>query len=594
MTDSKTQRIQSILEKIMPKGMSFDIEHYKCFLIGNSVKGKNYIVYNDKDQLKMFGVSFKSARIEKYGRQFMEDVARLIIDNKTDKVGDLYREYQNKILEHKFPIEWLSKSQEIKRTVDEYYRNKKTTDKFYEMMERHEIEPEIGNRISFYKTISGEYKPSDMYDSALPDEDVESLLVNMKRFAERFKGILTTEEYAKYFDSSDHENVDDYKYIDASFQYTKNDKIGFSKWYRLSRNTYKNYAKKWSDKGHAFFCSPHRYKTKDVIRGEKFVMPFYFDLDAHRLEDAYEDSQKIINFFKGLDIPREWIKTYFSGNRGMHIIMSDKIFGIRPDIDLNRRINYIRKKMVTELNLKTVDLNQEGVRKLLRDVNSINFKSGLYKIALATTIPDVKGLKLLAQTQQEDLYENIFPHEIAKAKEWFKKMMVGYKPPSVSSAFKSKIECLPVCVKDVLTNGLQKEGYGHKTVMNIACYLKQRGMCIEDAEKIITKWHSGKSKKYLPNREDDIEKSMSTIKQIYSKDSYYFDCKFMLSLPWNIECDKKGCPIAKEKNKEERERNTERDNGFSESSRLDRRKIQFGWYLQESNRNIYSPIPAWD
>lgn len=104
------------------------------------------------------------------------------------------------------------------------------------------------------------------------------------------------------------------------------------------------------------------------------------DIDNHDLNRSLNTCQTFIkDIVHNYEVPIESLKIYFSGCKGFHVEILTSLFGnIQPAADLPYRF----KKVVLSFGYDDFDLRIYKANSLLRLPNSINSKSGLYKISL--------------------------------------------------------------------------------------------------------------------------------------------------------------------------------------------------------------------
>lgn len=116
----------------------------------------------------------------------------------------------------------------------------------------------------------------------------------------------------------------------------------------------------------------------DVPASQKFYTDYLiFDLDSHeRLEDAHEDTVRLC---AGLEKIQAAHFVYFSGAKGFHVYVPSCQFGFAPTND-----DGILKRMAEFLGsrFKSFDPSIYNKTRIFRYPNSVNRKSGLYKIPL--------------------------------------------------------------------------------------------------------------------------------------------------------------------------------------------------------------------
>jgi len=535
------------MKNVIPEGMTYDIEHFTTFMANGQTKGKNYILITDNGKMKMFGTAFKNARYHRFGRKFMEDVAWSINNNNLESIRELYLSYVNSIVNHQMDIHDISLSQEIKRSVEEYEKTKVMRDRVYEMVKEHGLTPANGDRLRFYQTVDGKFKPIELYDKSNPDEDVHFLLEALEKYKERFNGILSDEDYAKLLEPVNIENIDDYKYVDATNEYIEDGFSYFDKWERVSLTTFNKYLQKRKSDSRSVFSTLQKFKNKKITQNEPFIMPFYYDLDSENIEDSLKDLKMLVAYFTKLGIPRQIIQTYFSGKKGFHFVINEKIMGIKPSNDLNYVMKYVKDKLSAFLKLKTGCESSESKRKMLRTVNTVNLKSGLYKIAITDEdMKDINTILKKAKYPQENIYENGHS-EYSCAVEWWKRAIKNYKP-RVFIAPPSKIDVIPMCIKDLFTNSIQAKGTRHRAILSLASFFKSYGFDENKTKKLLSEWSKKIPKKFSDTTDRSKTANVTTVvKSVYSSENYLFNCPYILSLPWKIKCNREDCKFNKDK-----------------------------------------------
>ena len=89
-------------------------------------------------------------------------------------------------------------------------------------------------------------------------------------------------------------------------------------------------------------------------------------------------------------IPTEYLRIYYSGANGFHLEIPSKIFDIRPGYNLEVKVSGLVRRLVSGLSVaQYVDWGVFTRHRLIRLNNSINPKSGKYKIAI--TLNELRG-----------------------------------------------------------------------------------------------------------------------------------------------------------------------------------------------------------
>lgn len=146
----------------------------------------------------------------------------------------------------------------------------------------------------------------------------------------------------------------------------------------------------------------HLHTTIQSYRedGKELVgVDLVFDVDCDILEKSQDQALKIYNYLAINNFPKGAIEIYFSGSKGFHIIV--KWLGDWNDYALSiMHLMYQRlaRKIKYAYKIYDIDMAIYSKRKMLRQVNTVNPKSGLYKIQLKEqelkeyTIDDIKRL----------------------------------------------------------------------------------------------------------------------------------------------------------------------------------------------------------
>ena len=240
------------------------------------------------------------------------------------------------------------------------------------------------------------------------------------------------------------------------------------------------------------------------------LAPIYFDVDANDIEKDYVTCmQELYRTVKWLErelaIPEGAIQIYFSGNKGFHVLIDSTILGLQPDKDLNKKLKRVMLRAKKELVLQTIDIRIYDRKRLFRMPNSINSKSGLYKIPL--------NLNELMGMTYEQLYQlagsprfYIFdaPGFIKAAHdkfaEWFKVVSVERRRSHKSYEIpKTPLPLFP-CVTHVLEHGVE-QGMRNNTTVAVASSLLGAGKSYDETNDILLAWNETCNEPPLPEHE---------------------------------------------------------------------------------------------
>jgi hypothetical protein len=129
------------------------------------------------------------------------------------------------------------------------------------------------------------------------------------------------------------------------------------------------------------FSSISFYEKPDFT--SRFITPIYFDIDCmDNMETARRHTLILCELIADrLGIDYEHLRIFFSGGKGFHVLLPCEIFTPEPS---NLTLRLYRQMAVNarKQGVVSVDTSVYTGRRLWRLVNSINEKSGLYKIPL--------------------------------------------------------------------------------------------------------------------------------------------------------------------------------------------------------------------
>jgi hypothetical protein len=298
------------------------------------------------------------------------------------------------------------------------------------------------------------------------------------------------------------------------------------------------------------YMTIYRYDSKDQNTAN-FIAPMYFDLDIDDIEQNFikikQDLSLVMRKLKTLfHISDNDIDLYFSGSKGFHILIDSIIFGFEPGRELNKQY----KKIATELNTytinKSIDTRIYDNKRLFRVPNTINSKTGLYKVPIEyNTFKQMNNwneLKDFASTPREKA--EFEPRQYnQKAREQFYSLLekIDIEEKSkintkLAKEFIHRKELLP-CVQYILNQGCTK-GNRNNTTVALANSLFQIGKTYEEVLEIIMYWNSEKNDEPL-----DRAEIHATVRSAYNnaKNGIFYGCGAFKDLDVCI----KGCPIHK-------------------------------------------------
>lgn len=251
------------------------------------------------------------------------------------------------------------------------------------------------------------------------------------------------------------------------------------------------------------------------------IAPLYFDFDDNCIESDYLNIRRqVYQTVKYLDrqlyIPQEDIQIYFSGNKGFHLIIAPDILGIKPDKELNIKYKKLVSFIAKECGLTYLDKRIYDRKRLFRLPNTINSKSGLYKIQLTldqlmnSSYEDIVDLAKTEQPLTVKKYE--LSEKAAKCYERLFSTISSIKNSKPKKVFDiNNIVKRPIlpCILSILGTSIPK-GQRNNTTVVVASSLLQSGRKLDEVEDIMTQWNENNDPP-LSERELD-----ATISSAYS------------------------------------------------------------------------------
>ena len=297
------------------------------------------------------------------------------------------------------------------------------------------------------------------------------------------------------------------------------------------------------------YSTVYRYDSKDQNTAN-FIAPLYLDIDIddieHNFKKIKQDLALVLRRLKTVfHLSDKDIELYFSGSKGFHILVSHVIFGFEPSRDINKQYKKVAVDLKTYTVNKTVDTKIYDNKRLFRVPNTINHKTGLYKVPV--TYEKIKEMKTYAELKEyasspKSSRPYIYKYNV-KAREAFDELIEKIDAEEkakintkLAKEFIQKRELLP-CVQYILKNGCAK-GQRNNTTVALANSLFQIGKDFDEVLEIITYWN-------LEKNEDPLDQSeiRTTVMSAYNnaKQNRFYGCTVFKDLDVCV----KGCPIHK-------------------------------------------------
>ena len=111
-------KLRSELAKELPPGI--EVEFDEQFDAMFSYKAKNYALLTHEGDVIIKGGALKSRGLEKFQRVFMEEMIKLVMEGKSDAIGALREDFEQKIRKQEWPIDMLMKTDTLQDSLEKY------------------------------------------------------------------------------------------------------------------------------------------------------------------------------------------------------------------------------------------------------------------------------------------------------------------------------------------------------------------------------------------------------------------------------------------------------------------------------------------
>lgn len=257
-----------------------------------------------------------------------------------------------------------------------------------------------------------------------------------------------------------------------------------------------------------YYCV-YSYESDDIANCKLMGAP-YLDFDADiGTEEAFDalkrEVRMALNYFAIYwGIPTRMIEVYFSGSKGFHIVIPHEILGIEPDAALNLKNKALAQLVALQCKSKHIDMAIYDRRRLFRIPNTINGKSGLYKVPLTYeqltrfTLSDI-----IEWASEPRPLVTMSPRFLPKSARHFQQMQLHAKrkerrQKKAIQIPKERRKLLP-CVVEILKTGVG-QGQRNNTAVALASSLMQSGVGRDETEDILLAWNEDNVPP-LPNAE---------------------------------------------------------------------------------------------
>ncbi|HEV2169469.1 MAG TPA: DNA polymerase domain-containing protein, partial [Candidatus Binatus sp.] len=195
-SDEGANRLLEQVGAIMPEGIRLEIDGRYAAMF--SYKMKNYVLRDDAGKMTIRGSGLRSRGLERFQRRFMEEMFRLLLEDRRNEVAKLYEEYLARLARHEIGIADLMKTETLQDSLDTYRskigENSRNLAAAYELALKAKRPYLAGDQISYYVTgrratssVSALAKMAAEYDPRNPDENVEYYQFKLADLFDKFR-----------------------------------------------------------------------------------------------------------------------------------------------------------------------------------------------------------------------------------------------------------------------------------------------------------------------------------------------------------------------------------------------------------------------
>ena len=198
-TDEEVQALIRRLSDSLPPGIEVEMAgKYQAML---SYKKKNYALMDDNGNVTIKGSGLRSRGMEKYLREFLSVMIRLLLQGKEEEIHSLLKDYLDRLEYHQMGISWLAKTETLTESLDTYRQKvavkKRNPAATYELALASDRQYRAGDQVSYYVTGKAKnvrvYENSKLtsdYDPNYPDENVTYYQAKLHKLFKKFQEFL--------------------------------------------------------------------------------------------------------------------------------------------------------------------------------------------------------------------------------------------------------------------------------------------------------------------------------------------------------------------------------------------------------------------
>lgn len=186
----------------LPEGIHLELDgRYRAMF---SYKMKNYVLLGEQGELLVKGSGLRSRGIERFQRQWMEEMFLLLLHGKREAVERLHEDTKRKFERHEMPVRLFMKTETLQESPQNYLEKvkakKRNVSAAYKLALESERPFQAGDQISYYVTggsrkvkVYESCKLASEWNAKKPDENTDYYVAKLTELYEKFRPFVEAE-----------------------------------------------------------------------------------------------------------------------------------------------------------------------------------------------------------------------------------------------------------------------------------------------------------------------------------------------------------------------------------------------------------------